>query len=184
MPTQQASWAERRAQRRARRDLVSLRFLIRADGGYVDIRQPAGNIVAKKSGFNRRIHRYGETIHFFGIVQRLLAERCGLMLARKTVWKDTQFCHMYGHEHSVYLRTRTRDKTSRLVSHIWLYDPNEAVRNIAQEFNRGEEVRLRLNGDIFQERDKPPKQPNWAELLRARLEGKHNIVVERPGARV
>ncbi len=74
--------------------------------------------------------------------------------------------HMWGAEATPYLRAASR---VRRYPHIYIYDGDYAVRNSAEDFNKGAEVALSVIGNIW---DGGPTcegvdQWDWEDKVRA-----------------
>jgi len=143
---------------------MKLKFSISASGGYLYVQREAGDNPAKASGFNRKIHGWGAEIHLLGMICKKL-NAIGFGLVRKRMSTDKHFSHMYGDNYIPYVRTaidRKKDTT-----HLWLVDGDYAIRSTAEDYNRGKEVDFLVRGDIFQEVDQPPLQPDWWQQVKS-----------------
>lgn len=79
---------------------------------------------------------------------------CGFNLIKKRMQSDG---HLMGEEATPYLRSA--DKVQRH-PHIYIYDPDWMVRNSAEDFNAGMEVRFTITGNIWD------KQSHWDSIVR------------------
>ena len=141
---------------------IDLRFRLNPTGGTLSVKQPEGGDKAVASGYTRDEHNCGADIHLYYLIRKKL-EAAGIYLSRIRVQEDRHFCHMFGDQFTCYLRTPIKQKSS--MPHMWIYDPNWAIQSAGESYNLGEEVKFNVQGNIFQEEDKPPKQPDWWKKL-------------------
>lgn len=141
---------------------IDLKFVLGTGGGALYVTKPKGGDRAVASGFTRRTHGWGADIHLLYLIRRKL-EVAGILLARKRVQGDKHYCHLYGDNYMCYLRTPIHRKGN--MPHFWIIDGNYMLVSSAEEYNKGNEVRFEILGDIFQKRGEPPLQPDWFERL-------------------
>jgi len=94
---------------------------------------------------------------FYWVKQRL--NGIGFNLMKVAMDKDKKFDHMTDGGYP-YLRA----KDNKLEHpHIWIYDGDYCIRNAAEDYNNGEEVRFFLDGNIW---SPYVYQDNWQDLVR------------------
>lgn len=142
---------------------MKISFSIGTEGGSVTIQREAGDPKAKASGFTRQVHGWGAEIHLLGMIAKQL-NAAGFGLVRKRLAGDNQYCHMFGDDHMCYLRTALANK--RNCPHLWIIDENYAILSSSEEYNKGNEVRFGICGNIFQNRDEPALQPDWFDKVK------------------
>lgn len=145
---------------------INLRFDIGLAHGQLYVSRGKDGDRAVASGFTRNSHGWGKEIHLLHLIKKKL-EAAGIRLAKVRIADDFDlFGHLFGDDHMNYLRTPVQDKSAKSDQpHIWIVDTQYAVRATADDYNKGEEVWFEVQGDIYQDKDKPPKQPHWWKLL-------------------
>ena len=141
---------------------IDLKFTLGTGGGALYVTKPEGGDRALASGFTRKTHGWGAEIHLLYLIRKKL-ETAGILLAKKRVQNDKHFCHLFGDNDMCYLRTPIQQKNK--MPHFWVVDGSYAVRSSAEQYNKGEEVRFEVLGDIFCGNDDSPLQPDWYEQL-------------------
>jgi len=152
------------SQKQYNEGIMKIKFSLGTETGSLTIQREEGDPKARASGYTRGIHGWGAEIHLLGMLLKKL-NKLGFGLVRKRLAGDSHFSHMYGDDHMCYLRTgihRNRD-----FPHLWIVDGQYAVLSSSDEYNKGEKVVFDVRGDIFQERDQPPKQPDWFNRVKA-----------------
>lgn len=142
--------------------LIDLKFTLGTGGGTLYVTKPKGGDRAVASGFTRKEHSWGADIHLLYLIRKKL-EMAGISVAKKRVQGDSHFTHLYGDNYMCYLRTPIHRKND--MPNFWIVDGNYALRSSAEQYNKGEEVRFEILGDIFCGDNDPPLQPDWYERL-------------------
>ncbi len=93
-----------------------------------------------------------EHLLLYRLKQRL--NPLGFHLIKKRMQKDG---HLWGSEETPYLRSSNK---SMRFPHMFIYDSQYAIRNSAEDFNKGDSVYLDMQGDIWE------LQPEWASMCR------------------
>lgn len=141
--------------------LPALKFVLYKETGYLYVTRNGGT-KARPSGYTRKVHGWGAEIHLLSLIRRRLAQ-AGIHVVKKAVQKDPLFAHLWGDEHTPYLRTRSDER--RTQPNIYIYDADYAIRSSAEYYNDEQEVRFSVQGDIFQKDGQPPFQPDWNRRL-------------------
>jgi|TARA_Y100000034_G_C6657371_1_gene288041 hypothetical protein len=147
---------------------MKITFSIGTEVGAIYVQREDGDTKAQASGFTRSLHGWGAEIHLLGMMAKKL-NAMGFNLTRTTCQGDG---HMYGDQWMQYLRPRKADlrKTGMDFPCLYIVDGQYAVLSSAEEYNKGEEVRFEVHGDVYGEpndgKPSPYAQPNWWRMVK------------------
>ena len=140
---------------------MKIKFSLGTEAGSLTVQREKGDPPAKASGFTKGVHGWGAEIHLLHLIKKVLLA-AGFDLACVRLAKDG---HMYGDDHMKYLRT-PKGHNSPDAPHLWIVDGDYMLRSSSEAYNKGDEVRFNVRGDIFSLVDKPPRQSDWYKKVK------------------
>ena len=150
---------------------MKIRFGIGPEAGSMVVQKERGDRRAKCSGFTRGTpaEGWGPEIHLLYLILQVL-NAAGFNLSSIKLADDEQ---MFGDDYMRYLRTPKKSlrKAKVLFPYIYIVDGNYALRSSAEEYNKGDEVRFEVHGNVFN--DYP--QPDWHNRLKALCDASEDV---------
>lgn len=151
---------------------MKIRFGIGPEAGSMVVQKEHSDRKARCSGFTRGTSSegWGAEIHLLYLILQVL-NAAGFNLSSIKLAADKQ---MYGDDHMRYLRTPKKSlrKAKVLFPYIYVVDGNYALRSSAEVYNKGEEVRFEVHGNVFAE-DYP--QPDWYNKLKLLCDASEDV---------
>ena len=148
---------------------MKITFSLGTEAGSITIQREAGDKKAEASGFTRSIHGWGAEIHLLGMLAKQL-NAMGFDLVCRRVAEDG---HMYGDDYMKYLKPRKQSlrKGGMDFPCLYIVDGSYAVRSSSQAYNKGDEVRFDVHGNIYGElsddgKHGPYDQPDWFNIVK------------------